>query len=138
MSLVCVMNLVPCNATSAPVPHACYRVVLVPVYCRPSVVPVTRVAPPCHCSGSGADGDQDGAHVSADEYDVETRAYNLKVNVLLFKLLQQRVPVDAGFAHRVACKAHLIKKVRHLLHAPRSQRVHVRRRLRASAQRQRG
>jgi hypothetical protein len=38
---------------------------------------VTCVAPPCHSSGSGADGDQDGAHASADEYDVETRADNL-------------------------------------------------------------
>jgi len=77
-SLVSGMYLVSYNATNVAVRHACYRVVLVPVYCHPSVVPVTRVAPPCHCSGSGADGDQDGAHVSADEYDVETRAKNLE------------------------------------------------------------
>lgn len=63
------MNLVPYNATNVPVRHACYRVVLVPAYCYPSVVPVTCVAPPCHCSGSGAGGDQHTTHTSLDEYD---------------------------------------------------------------------
>ena len=58
------MNLVPCNATNVPVRHACRPVVLVPVYCHPSVVPMTCVAPSSHCSGSGAYGDQDGAHTS--------------------------------------------------------------------------
>ena len=53
-----------CDELGAIQRNECSSASRVPAYCHPSVVPVTCIAPPCHCSGSGAYGDQDDAHTS--------------------------------------------------------------------------